>query len=501
MNAKKLYKNYIKNKDIFHNYINNIKQKNKHDLYSIINPTLIKNPYKSNFAKNYFLNNTKEASKNKIICFLTSTFIFYTKNIYLLFVYFISFILYKLYYKKQRENKITTIIDIFALVNKANKEQEFNENYLIGLYDILDKLNKPYTLHLRLYGVNKNPFKLINFFKIINKDKRDFIFEYELLSWFDFIRLFVLIAKYPFKTLSLLQKKTDKIFNYYLIQDIKMCDLNSFSRYIFGKNLTSSNTHTNISKIYSWCEFQDVERAFNYAIRKNSNIEIIGLQFWINYEIYFNAYVDDLDYDMLSSPHKVLVNGKYYILDRNKVKYNLGVSLRFKNIFTFECENIKKQKNILLLGSYIQNDTRYMLESIQVFDNIVFKSHPSIDINIFQPFAKNVTITNDNIYKLFKNTKIVISTASGTLLEAVACGISVIVVASKDNFTANPLIDYGKGKIYDIAFSENDIKKVYNKLIKYRKNNLYEIKKISLWYKNNFFIQPTKKNITKIFEL
>ncbi|HHB94447.1 MAG TPA: hypothetical protein ENK88_04810 [Campylobacterales bacterium] len=115
--------------------------------------------------------------------------------------------------------------------------------------------------------------------------------------------------------------------------------------------------------------------------------------------------------------------------------------------------------------------------------------------------SRDIKVVNNNIYKLFKNTAIVISTASGTAVEAVASGVSVIIIASQDNLTANPLVEKGRGEIWDIAFSKDDVEKLYNKLLKYRKENLEDIKEIALWYRDNFFVEPTEENIIKVFEL
>ncbi|MDQ1298558.1 MAG: hypothetical protein QG558_1097, partial [Campylobacterota bacterium] len=271
----------------------------------------------------------------------------------------------------------------------------------------------------------------------------------------------------------------------------------SLTRYIFGKNLSKIKS---IKKIYSWSEFQVIERSFNYAIRKNSStIKLIACQFYLNYETYFNTYVDDLDNEMLSSAHEVLVNGEYYLLNRNQVRYKNGVSLRYKDVFSFSKH--PNGDNILLLGSYIESDTMHMLNSLGSFDRVLFKNHPAVDIRKFGKLNTNTLPVNDNIYSLFKNASMVIATASGSSVEAVACGISVIIIASQDNFTANPLIDYGKGKIWDIAFSSDDVKKMYNKLITYRNNHADEIQKIAAWYKENFFTEPTEENIIKAFEL
>ena len=498
MNPKKLEESYQKNKILFHSYLDNIKKNSPWDLYTVINTTLIKNPYATQFPLNFFSH--KKEKYNRYTLFIKNSFNFYLRQSYLLFSYFIAFVIYKIVYKKRRKNELNIVVDTFALVDNTIKDNKFNEKYFTGIYEIFEKYNAQYVILLRLYNVGKNPFKLIKFFKIINDDPKEFIFEYELLTFFDFLILFKLILLYPFKTLRLLQKEEkaiDVIFNKALLDDIKQQSFDAFTRYILGRNLAKIDT---ISKIYSWSEFQVIERSFNYAIRKtNKHIELSACQFYLNYETYFNAYVDDVDFEMNSSAHNVFVNGKYYVKDRKKVKYAVGVSLRYNDIFKFK--EIEESKKILILGSYIEKDTRYMLESVSEYKEVLFKNHPAVNIDTFAILPLNIKVTNDNIYKLFEDAQVVMGTASGTCVEAVACGVSVIIIASQDNLTANPLVDYGQGKIWDIAFTKNDIKKVYNKLMEYRKNNLDEIEKISSWYKDNFFIEPDEENIVNVFEL
>lgn len=497
MNPKYLHHCHQKKKEIFHRYINNLKKNAKWNLYTIINPTLVKNPYASSFPKNYFLN--KKINKNKIFLFIKNIIKFYFKNIYFLFSYFMAFILYKLYFKKKRKHKLETVIDVFGLVDQTNQSNKFNENYLVGLYTVLKKFNKRFTILLRPYSVEKNPFKLKPFFKIINRDKRDFVFEYEFLGLVDFFELLLIVVKYPFQILVLRKNEknnTDKIFNFSLIEDLKYFNFISITRYILGKNLSKVKS---IKKIYSWSEFQVIERSFNYAVRKNCNhINLIGLQLYPNFETYFNI-ADDVDCDMLSFPHKMLVNGKYYTIDKEKIKYDLGVSFRYKNIFNFK--GTDKETNILLLGSYLEKDTKFMIDSIQNFDHVIFKNHPAVDIKKLGKIPKNIFVSNKNIYQLFKNAKLVISTASTTSIEAVCCGISVIVIASQENLTANPLLEKGKGEIWDMVFKADEIDKTLKKLLDYRDNNKTKIIELADWYRHNLFVEPTEKNIVNAFGL
>jgi len=486
-------------KYIFHNYIDTIKKNAKWNLGNIINPTLIKNSYTSTFPKNFILNTSK--NQNKIILTITNIIKFYFKNLYFLFSYFVAFILYKFCFKKQRKNNLGIIIDVFGLVDKTNQNGKFSENYLNGIYEIFEKFNTKYSILLRPYGTYNNPLKLIKFFKIITDDKRDFVFEYEFLSLYDFVRLLVMIIKYPFQVFNLKQNEKsniDKIFNTSLIEDINYFSFNALTRYILGKNLSKIDS---IKKIYSWYEFQVIERSFNYAIKKNcDHIELIGLFITLNSETLY-SFADDIDHDMMSSPHKILVNGKHHLKDRGKkIKYATGVSLRYQNVFNFK--GIQEEKNILLLGSYAVSDTKFMLDNVREFDHIIFKNHPVIDIKRFGKLPKNISVTSQNIYKLFENTKIVIGTSSsGSNLEAVSCGLSVIIVASQNNYTENPLVKKGQGKIWDIVFNPNEIYGIYKKLIDYRYQNQEEIKEIAGWYKDNFFVEPTEKNIVKVFDL
>lgn len=489
---------FLSNKHLLQDYIFKIKKKVRWNIYSIINPTLVNNPYASNLPFNFFLRYLSK--KNKFLLTLRNIFYFYIKNFYLLISYFVIFMLYKIFFKKKNNKSPEIIFDIFSLVDKVNIEKKFNDNYLPGLYKVFEKYNKKYSILIRPYSTNKNPFNFISFFKTLNEDERDLIFEYDFFNFFDFIRLFFMILKYPLSLFYLIQSEKndlDRIFNISLIQDLRYFSLVGFTRFILGEKLSKVKT---IRKIYSWSEFQVIERGFNYGIRKNCNhIEIIGLQLWLVYSTHFHAYVDDIDYTMLSSPHKILVNGKYYLLNRHKVTYALGVSLRYNKLFQFN--RVINPRNIILLGSYKERETKFMIKIVKDFSNVIFKNHPAVDLKKLGKFSDNIKLSNLDLYQLFLYSKLVITTASGTALEAVACGIPTIIVARKDTLTANPLTKKGKGKIWEIIYDEEQIFETYKSLTDFNINNYKENLEIAKWYKNNFFINPTEKNIIGVFGL
>lgn len=492
----------IDNKKIY-DHIYKIKKQNKVDVYSAINTTLIASPFITKFPNELIFNKFIKKSKSKL--FLLSAIKFYASNFLHFIFYFRTFVYFKFLYSKPKYKieRNVLVLDLYFVVDRIINEGELNETYFSSLYNLLRKKKIDFVFLPRLFGLSLNPLKahqqLKNFFEIINEEQNNFLFEFELITLKDFFYLFWLILCYPFKSLRLLSKEEsvdDKIFNLNLVKDISKQGIDSFARYIFGRSISKIKS---IDRIYSWSEFQNLERSFNYAIRKNSDIKITACQFYINYPTYFSSIVHDIDEYLGYAPHKVLVNGKKYIVDNN-IDYQLGVSLRYNNVFEYEAKD--NGRSSIVLGSYLIEETNNLLRVIQDLENIIFKGHPAIDVSsIEENLIKDIKISNEDIYDLFPNASLVVGAASGSLLEAVACGVSVIVVAQRGQLIANPLVEFGKGKIWDIVFSEKELKIKYKELLIFRDNYPNEIITISDWYKENFFVEPTEENISNVFEL
>lgn len=487
----------------FNDYVNIIKLQKKPDVYSVVNTTLIANPYRTNFPENFIFNRYKK--ENKLKLFIVNTIKYYFFNCVRFISFFQVFFYYQFLYRKPKYKAVNCDvgIDVFLLIDKIIKEKKFNESYFSSLYEIFKARKIDFVFIPRLHGISHNPFKahqqLKSFFKIINKDGNRFLFEFELFSFRNFFSLIWMVACYPIKAVRLSIKEQslkDKIFNKNLLKDISSQSIDAFSRYIFGKNISNLK---NIKKIYSWSEFQVIERSFNYGIRKNSDIRIIACQFFVNYPTYLNTEVHDIDELLEYAPHQVLVNGKENLVNNN-IDYQVGVSLRYNQIFKY-CREYNGDRTVIL-GSYFIDKTKSVLRLTKGLGDAFFKSHPVIDTSVFKDsIPKNVQIIREDIYSLFSKAAVIIGTESGSLLEAVVCGVSVIVVAQEDELTANPLVDFGKGKIWDIVSSEEELRIKYMQLLEFRKKNQGEINLIADWYKNNFFVEPTEENIVKVFEL
>ncbi len=137
---------------------------------------------------------------------------------------------------------------------------------------------------------------------------------------------------------------------------------------------------------------------------------------------------------------------------------------------------------------------------------ISLKPHPTMQmdliiksINQFDSLNEK-NIVDGDIYQLLTKSDLLISTASGTLVEAMALGIPVIVLRLPFLFLHNPIPLTLPKSLWKICDDEEDLikmtKKILNSTDKHNQNNLKLSKKIL----KSFFEPISKKGVEKILE-
>ncbi len=484
-------------------YIDNIKKTAYLDIENIENLALSKNP-NSDLVKKY----TFELKPNKLtkIFIVKQIIAFYLRNLLRFFLYCIECVIFKIFGKKSKVDwsQKNFLIDVFFLVDNIIKDNNFKENYFGRLYDVLEKRNKNYIFLPRLYGSSKNPFKLINLFNVTNQDKNNtFVYEHELLNIVDIFKIFIFIVKHPFKQFKLIQNnehELDAYFNYELFSGLSDTSFIAYVRYLVGKKIAKKLADG--SKIISWQEFQNIEKSFNRAIKEsNKDIVVYGCEFSITYGAYISMHITDTDSDMRVTPHQTLLNGRHNYSNSDKHIFRDGASLRYQNLFRYTDDGREGKKPLALIGYDIKEGID-ILKKAKNIEKLNVKIHPTTNESQFNKYMKSDwNYVYGDLYGVLRGADAVFAPPyTGTSLEAVACGIPVIIIAGKDNLIS-PLVDYGRGEIWDIAFSGQDAIEQYNNLLEYKNNNIDKVEKIAYWYKDNFFIEPTEENIARAFEL
>lgn len=494
--AHELFNDLADRKLKFCAFVESIQRKYQPSIFLTLNPTFIKNPHLSTLPKRFFFENFSH-KKSFLSLFFNVAFA-WVKNTVLLALNFAFFCLYRL--KKTRPvnfSETEVIVDAFLRVDiLPSKLCRADKLYFPGLFEKMEAAGIKFCFLPRLINQNKNnrnPFHLLSLIEKINSSETPIALEFDFLKPFDYFKMFCLILVLPITPVFYQQKENsqeNKLFNACLIDDIRYFDFEAVKRYFVARRVRAV---PRLSAILSWCENQAIDRAFNYGIREKGFAgKIIGCQLFLSYLSYFSSEPSDLDHQQHNAPDMVVVNGKAYLRKLKRIQYELGESLRYKAIFSMPLDqSIFNAFGVVILASYIQEETKYMMEITgKIPERILLKLHPTQCPDMFRKFlSPNCSFTESNVYELFKSNSIFIATASGSALEAVACGKSVIIVGKTDTIVACPLTNVGKGEIWEIVFSEYELGQVFNQLMNKRKTEPDKILAFAAWYRDNFFVE------------
>jgi hypothetical protein len=490
-------------------FLSSVNQMAYKNVYLLSNEVLSKNPFTNNFIIRFLKRENPEPPDSlkvflRLLTYYLKSFIYF--GIYLLF--FTVFHISRLKYAVNPFLKELIVIDTFFLMDEIEKNGNYKDPYFVGLKEILEKLGKHYA-YLPVFYMTKNPARLFKTFRLLKKNKIPVLTEYQLLSAGDLFRLFYFILKYPIDVLIFAQNlKEDtheaKLLKAELTDNLRLTTFLKFSRYLQGMRIAELGYEK--IKLISWYENQTVHKNLYKGLRASgTRAKIYGAQLFLYGRDILNIHADENENVFGVVPDKIIVNGDYFMPKKSRFNYSVGPSLRYKRLFTTMVDEIGK-KNILVILPYFTDVARDILKLIRAADisskDIVIKNHPAAMVEKYKDILfSEWKIIDEDIYKLFSSAALVIGSASGTLIEAISCGIPVIAVKKDESFACDILPDYGKGLIWDEAINVDDLNYQIKSFKELLKNKPQEIKKIANDYKSMFFCEPTEDNIIRAFEL
>lgn len=481
------------------------------NVYLLSNEVLSKNPYTNNYFSRYLKKDP--AGQPGVFTVISRLLLYYFKSFIYFSVYLSFFAAFRLSGLRCTVNTVSKeliLIDTFFLVDKIEKENNCSDPYFNGLKEVLDRFNKPYA-YLPVFYTTKNPIRLFKIFRILKKNKAPVLTEYQLLSMSDLLKIFYFILAYPITVLLFVQRLRGKdyetqLLKSELIDNLASVTLFKFSRYLQGRKISALACDK--IKLISWFENQTIDKNLYKGLRAaGDKVKIYGAQPFIGAKVILNLLIDEKEAAFGILPNKIIVNGPYFIPKDTQLEFVVGPSFRYEKVFNFTF-NEEKRDSLLVLLSYLEEDTKNILKLLSKinlsFYTIKIKPHPAAPLEKFRnSFPANALLVSEDIYELFKTTKIVIGAASGSLLEAASSGIPVISVRNTQSFDYNSLPPYGKGIIWDEvenAEGLNDMISGFDEALNNEDESL-KIKQLAQEYKQMFFCEPTEGNIIKTYEL
>lgn len=502
----------IKNRTVkeAYDFLSGINKTAYSDKFLLSNQVLSKNPFSNNFLSR-FLNN-EEPGQLSIGSVVIKLLFYYLKNLRKFVLYLVEFIVYYLHplrSKLSRNCDELILLDTFFIFEKIKASNNYVDSYFTGVKDVLDKKKKLYA-YLPIFSCPRKFLNLGKITRIINKQNIPVICEYQLLSVRDLLYLLYFILTYPFHLIGFANGLSRKDYASCLLRNELMLTLDwlivdSFSRYLQGRRIAGL-PYKEI-KVLSWYENQVKDKNLYKGLKEHSSkVKIYGAQLFLYSNAILNIIPDENEEVFGIIPDKIIVNGPAFIPEKTKINYHVGPSLRYSKIFSVVGSKRRSKENILTLLPYIKNDTENILQMISRLKNcpcpVRVKLHPAVSFEeVKRLVPSNVAIVKDDIYNLFESAKIIIGSASGTLVEAASLGIPVIVVKNNHMPNYNILPEYGKGLIWEEASTVEELTQNITKFESLIDKNLAEVASIANKYKEMFFCNPTEENIMKAFDL
>jgi hypothetical protein len=485
--------------DEINDFFNKLNPKLLSNPYHLSNPILGRNIHEGMFIQNILLGrlNTRANRRYLIPIRLIACWV---KNLILFASYLITFVMGKLIFpssKLQLSRGKVSIIDVFVLVNDVLERKSFIEDrYFSQLYKTLENNNENYVIAPAFYPLEFNCLKMARAFRIMRNSPDTLLTEFDVLKLSDLFATLKYILAAPLHYLAIRKAasyhKWGEVFEEQVLASFTKVRFYHYLRYRVG--LRIGVLLRDGSRVISWYENQSIDKNFISGLRtSDGEFKIFGCQFAHPSPLLVHYHPIESEHKLGLLPDVILVNGPYYFQYANKAcysLYSLGVSLRYRSLLDLPL-NLPRQTEIVIFLSYITHSKSLVLgpwaNGVLKDFNLLIKFHPANPPTSEDRLPANWKITTTAVNDLYKICSVAIVSESGIFIEAVACGISVILIGNIDQITYNQLPEYSRGKSWEIVFYQEDFEGAYKKLVSFKKNNRKELQQLAERVRKDFF--------------
>lgn len=434
---------------------------------------------------------------------------YYAKNFYLLLVWVVvKLYSYMFIRNRYKVSSTSHLVDISVDEPMMIKSKNVDDRYFSLLTSELSR-KKIDFIYVPTFYNSTNPGHLISCLKIMSGMKQDFLSEFDLLSALDVLKVFIFILLYPLYIISLASKissendvlraiKNDLYLN---LGDVV---LKAYVKYLLGKKL---NIFVGRAKYLSYCEYRPIDKCLYRGIKEsNSDIIIYAYQSFLKCKLWLNPFIPPFPSELKITPDFVIPNGKCNINESLGGKYKLPISLRYSHIFDGSDKQVKYDfQGLVVLLSFVETDALAMLNMLRRSDlnnlPIHIKPHPNNNINkITRYLLPGWNFSDRSVSTLLSAADIVVVTGSGTAVEALVKGVSVILYVNEETLELNPIIyNVGRGEVWDIVHDEEQLIETYKSLLAFRVN-VNKVYELSEKIRDNMFSAPTGEAILDSFD-
>ena len=495
----------IKRKKLY-DYLSQASQKAYSDIYLIANDVLAKSETRGRMLEFYLEEVIPDpfSPAKKIIKVIH----YYLKSTAWFMLYLLAKVAHLLSNQKCpiNESRKLYALDVYFVVSDILRQKKFKDHYLTGLADVLDKRGESYVYIPRWFG-SWNPIYLFRAFRILRKKEYPVLTEFQLLKWSDYGRALVFLITYPFHAWKFIGglggSIEDRLLRFALWETLDTVILKNYIRYLFGKEMSCLKSSE--IKCISWYENQASDKAFFRGLRHVSGkIKVFGAQLYVRTETLLNRHPDESEIRFGVVSDKVLVNGPGYNLGLKVIPEEVGPSLRCGKLFGVKADPARGDI-ILILLPYHDHVSRYVLELIKGVAwpaAVMIKFHHTAEKDKYAAhISSEFSVTDEDLYVLFRRARLVVGRGTGALVEAACLGIPTIEIAGSAKFSHDFMPEYGKGVLWNKAFHKEDIRRLMHQFEEALRLDASALRVMGEKMRDKYFCEPTEEQSIRAFDL
>jgi len=413
--------------------------------------------------------------------------------------------------QKPIRNKPLTLIDVFAFTGFISKDRYYN-----GLWDSLNNEQKESTFFVPTLVMIPLK-KMVSSYKELRTADRNFLIKEDYLKLSDilfavghYFKLFKIKIR-PTLVLgidisSLVNEELSSMRGY-------TSAVESLLNYRFAKRIKEQKL--NLRLVIDWFENQVVDKGWNAGFKEfYPDIPTVGYRGFISISQYLCSYPSEIEDNSGILPSRIAVTGKGLIDSTKEFATNLTIesspAFRYQHVWdNTKIETDSYYFTILVALSIVNEESINVLQLIKNYlkssdsNNLRFwiKSHPAVKNEKlkeqFVDWPDDFNCVTGDFSKIIVKSDLMISNASSTCMEALACGIPVIVVENIYGLSYNTVPDEIPQVLWRSCRTTDDIKNAI-KHYQYRSNAEIDThNEIGMEIKKLYFTPVTKKNVRK----
>jgi hypothetical protein len=414
---------------------------------------------------------------------------------------------------KDIKSKPLILVDTFMLEEYTDNDRWYGE-----FWNNLSSDQKTNTYFIPTI-VDTPIIKMHKVYKNLRNNSRNFLIKEDFLNFkniFKTVGHFWNIRKMEIEPLIFLNCDISPLVKEELLTNTdKFSVIESLLNYDFVRNLRNQNIDVALS--IDWFEGQVFDKSWSYAFHSfYPEVTIVGYRAFHSFSAYLCSFPIPIEYKAKCLPDQIAIQGEgsRKSLTEFFPKLDVRIIPSFKSTFVWDFNyKYNSKKNIVLITLPISIDmaieminkihnVKVSLKVDDINNSFIIKPHPTHTLRLIKEMVRKVDsdiqVTEEKSFSaLLNDTAVLLTDASSTCLEALACGIPVIIMSSSVGLSYNPLPDSVPSKIYCSAKTIDDIVYALKLFLNRNVSMSKELNVVGKKIRNDFFEPITQQGMNQ----